>query len=57
MRRAVAYLSCDVNPNRGSPLHAVLGGMFSLVRDFTGGGILVAACCRVLGFSWRAFYI
>ncbi|NDV11034.1 IS3 family transposase [Rhodococcus sp. IEGM 248] len=46
MRRAVAYLSRDVNPKM----------MFPLVRDLAADGIAVAVTCRVLGFSRQAFY-
>ncbi|ULD38882.1 IS3 family transposase [Rhodococcus qingshengii] len=46
MRRAVAYLSRDVNPKM----------MFPLVRDLAADGIPVTVTCRVLGFSTQGFY-
>ncbi|TYC95620.1 IS3 family transposase [Arthrobacter echini] len=46
MRRAVAYLSRDVNPKM----------MFPLVRELAADGIPVTVTCRVLGFSTQAFY-
>lgn len=46
MRRAVAYLSRDVNPKM----------MFPLVRDLAEDGIPVTVTWRVLGFSTQGFY-
>ncbi|MFI6400504.1 IS3 family transposase [Rhodococcus coprophilus] len=46
MRRAVAYLSRDVNPKM----------MFPLVLDLAADGVPVTVTCRVLGFSTQAFY-
>ena len=45
MRRAIAYLSRDANPN---DVHAG--------RDLAGDGIPVTAACRVVGFSTQTFY-
>ncbi|MDJ0362269.1 IS3 family transposase [Rhodococcus sp. H29-C3] len=46
MRRAVAYLSRDVNPKM----------IYPLVLDLAADGVPVTVTCRVLGFSTQAFY-
>nr|WP_235606390.1 IS3 family transposase [Rhodococcus sp. PBTS 1] len=46
MRRAVAYLSKDINPKM----------MYPLVLDLAADKIPVTVTCRVLGFSTQAFY-
>lgn len=46
MRRAVAYLSRDVNPKM----------MFPLVRELAADSVPVTVTCRVFGFSPRAFF-
>ncbi|WP_204868580.1 MULTISPECIES: IS3 family transposase [Nocardiaceae] len=46
MRRAVGYLSRDVNPKM----------IYPLVLDLAADGVPVTVTCRVLGFSTQAFY-
>ncbi|MBY6540097.1 IS3 family transposase [Rhodococcus sp. BP-349] len=46
MRRAVGYLSRDVNPKM----------IYPLVLDLAAEGVPVTVTCRVLGFSTQAFY-